>query len=196
MAFISTVPGEKADGPLADLYAADRASNGYLPNYTMAFSHRPAVYAAWRGLVGALRQTMEERRYELATVAAARRLRSSYCSLAHGRILADRFIGPDAVRGVFTDADVAGLDEVDRAVMELADKVAGDATSVTQADIDRLRELGLSDGEITDVVVAAAMRCFFSKTLDGLGAQPDAAFERLVAPELREALVVGRPIET
>jgi hypothetical protein len=76
--------------------------------------------------------------------------------------------------------------------MDLADKVADDATSVTEADIDRLRSLGLSDPEIFDVVAAAALRCFFSKTLDGLGVEPDAEYAAL-DPELRDALAVGRP---
>ena len=44
-----------------------------------------------------------------------------------------------------------------------------------------------------DVVLAAAARCFFSKTLDALGVRPDASYREL-DPELREALVVGRPI--
>jgi alkylhydroperoxidase family enzyme len=87
-----------------------------------------------------------------------------------------------------------GLDEVDRAVMELAEKVVDDAASVTQADVDRLRELGLSDAEIVDVVLAATARCFFSKTLDALGVAPDAAYAALPT-ELREALTVGRPID-
>jgi hypothetical protein len=34
---------------------------------------------------------MDLRRYELATLAAAMRLRSSYCALAHGKELAERF---------------------------------------------------------------------------------------------------------
>jgi hypothetical protein len=44
-----------------------------------------------------------------------------------------------------------------------------------------------------DVVLAAAARCFFSKTLDGIGVLPDASYGELDA-DLREALVVGRPI--
>jgi hypothetical protein len=44
-----------------------------------------------------------------------------------------------------------------------------------------------------DVILAAAVRCFFSKTLDALGVQPDSSYGEL-APGLREALVVGRPI--
>jgi alkylhydroperoxidase family enzyme len=88
----------------------------------------------------------------------------------------------------------AGLDEVDIAVMELADQVVGDATSVTQADVERLRALGRSDAEILDIVLTAALRCFFSKVLDGVGALPDARFAEL-EPALRDALTVGRPID-
>jgi hypothetical protein len=65
---------------------------------------------------------------------------------------------------------------------------------VSAEDIGELRELGLADEEIFDIVAAAAARCFFSKTLDALGVQPDAAYAEL-APELRDALVTGRPIE-
>ena len=104
------------------------------PNYTRLFAHRPAVYEAWLQLKDAIAGSMDTRRYELATVAAARSLRSSYCTLAHGKVLADRFLPP-----------------------------------------------------------AHAARCFFSKTLDALGAQADPVFAEL-DPELRDALTVGRPI--
>ena len=81
------------------------------------------------------------------------------------------------------------------AVMDLAAKVARDATSVTQADVDRLRDLGLSDADVLDVVLAATARCFFSKTLDALDAPADARYNAL-QPALREAVTVGRPIAT
>jgi uncharacterized peroxidase-related enzyme len=191
--FIEPVPADGAPAAVARMYETDRTAGGELPNSTRAFSHRPDVYAAWQQLSAAIRAGMDLRRYELATVAAARRLRSSYCVLAHGSVLAERFMEPDAVRALVADHRNAGLDAVDVAVMDLADKVAADATAVTQADVDRLRELGLTDAEITDVVMAAAARCFFSKALDGLGARPDAEYGAL-DPALREVLTVGRPI--
>jgi uncharacterized peroxidase-related enzyme len=194
MPFIETVPKDQAPPVLAELYEADRVKFGYVPNLTRAFSLRPGVYAAWRELIGAIQAGMELRRYELATVAAARSLRSSYCMLAHGSVLANRFLEPEALRAIVADHRNSGLDEADVAVMDLAEKVADDATSVTQADIDRLRELGLTDPEILDVVLAAAARCFFSKVLDGVGALPDREYEDKLEPELREALTVGRPI--
>jgi uncharacterized peroxidase-related enzyme len=179
---------------LAELYEADRQKFGYVPNLTRAFSLRPGVYAAWRELIGQIQAGMELRRYELATVAAAGRLRSSYCMLAHGSVLMSRFFEAEELRAIVADHRNSGLDEVDVAVMDLAEKVADDATSVTQADIDRLREVGLSDPEILDVILAAAARCFFSKVLDGVGALPDREYTDKLAPELREVLTVGRPI--
>jgi len=160
-------------------------------NYEQAFEQRPAVYAAWGQLNGAIKAGMDLRRYELATLAAARRLQSSYCCLAHGTVLAERFGAP--VAQIAADHRAAGLDEVDVAVMDLAEQVVDDATAIGETDLQRLRDLGLSQEEVMDVILAAAARCFFSKTLDALGVQPDSSYREL-EPGLREALVVGRPI--
>jgi uncharacterized peroxidase-related enzyme len=195
MAFTKTVPESEAAGAVAEMYATDREVFGDLPNFTRAFSLRPDVYAAWRSLNGAIKANMDLRRYELATLAAARHLRSSYCMLAHGSILMKQFMEPGEVRALADDFAAAELDPVDLAIMELADKVARDATSVGEEDLARLRSLGLTDAEIMDVVLAAAARCFFSKTLDALGVQPDAKFAAL-DDDVRDALVVGRPIAT
>ena len=160
-------------------------------NYERAFAERQEVYDAWGQLNGAIKAGMDLRRYELATLAAARRLRSSYCCLAHGKVLLERFREP--VREIAIDHHTAGLDEIDVAVMDLAERVVDDATSIDDSDLQRLRDLGLSETEIMDVVLAAAARCFFSKTLDALGVRADASYHE-VEPVLREALVVGRPI--
>ena len=153
----------------------------------------PEVYAAWRELNGAIKAGMDLRRYELATIAAARRLRSSYCMLAHGAILADRFMDPG--RG-------AHHRERSRRRRARPARRRGDGTC-REGRGRRHRGhagghrpsagLGLPDGEILGVVLAAAARCFFSKTLDGLGALPDHKYEAL-EPALRDALTVGRPI--
>jgi alkylhydroperoxidase family enzyme len=158
-------------------------------NMERAFALRPEVYAAWRQLVTAVKATSDERRYELATLAAARRLRSSYCSLAHGKVLAEKFYDFESVPAL-----PDGLNAADRAIMAFAEQVVAHATAITQEDVDELRGHGLGDDEILDVVLAATIRCFFSKTLDALGVQPDAEFAQL-DPAFREALTVGRPIE-
>jgi uncharacterized peroxidase-related enzyme len=194
MTFIETVPEDAAPAYVEALYNADREDMGFVRNLTRAFSLAPEVLVAWQGLNGAIKARMDLRRYELATVAAARRIRSSYCMLAHGSVLVEEYLESEALQAIVADHRDAGLEPVDIAVMDLADKVAGDATSVTEADIDRLRSFGLSDSEILDVVTAAAARCFFSKALDGLGVQPDARYAADLDADLRSALTVGRPI--
>src|SRR5262245_59321327 len=94
-------------------------------NARRAFDERPQVLEAWGQLLGSIKANMDERRDELATLAAARRLRSSYCSLAHGSVLIDKFDEP--VREIALDRRSAGLDDVDIAVMDLAEQVAADA---------------------------------------------------------------------
>ncbi len=165
-----------------------------VPNYARLGALHPDAYAGWEALIAAIREGMDRRRYELATVAAAKRLGSSYCSLAHGKVLAERFYDPDQVRAIYSDRTSAGLDEVDVAVMDLAEKVAADATSVGERDIKLLLELGLSERDVLDVVLAAAARSFFTKLLDAMGVAPDGSYRRLDA-DLVETLTVGHPIE-
>ncbi|MGY1622151.1 carboxymuconolactone decarboxylase family protein [Geodermatophilus sp. SYSU D00965] len=193
MTWIRTPSEEGAAGAVSAAYDRDRETLGYVANYTRVFANRPAVLEAWRALNGAIKASMDLRRYELATVAAALRLRSSYCSLAHGKLLAEQFDGSAAVTAIATDPAAAPVTPVDRAVMALADKVAAGAAHMTQDDLAELRALGVDDTEIFDVVLAAAARCFFSSVLDAVGAEPDAAFQSLDAA-VRDALTVGRPI--
>ena len=162
-----------------------------MPNYESAFTDRRDVFDAWVQLNTAIKANMDLRRYELATLAAARKLRSSYCALMHGRVLLEEF--GESVRDIALDRRNAGLDQVDVAVMDLAEKVVVDATSIDERDLQPLRDLGLSGAEIADVVLAAAARCFFAKTLDALGVRPDASLAQL-DEDVREVLVVGRPI--
>ncbi len=96
------------------------------------------------------------------------------------------------MRDIVLDREAAGLDEVDLAVMDLAERVVDDPRA-TDEERQRLLELGLTEDEVMDVVLAAAARCFFSKTLDALDVRADARYSELPL-ELREALVVGRPI--
>jgi uncharacterized peroxidase-related enzyme len=133
------------------------------------------------------------RTYELATLAAARALRSSYCCLAHGTVLADKVFDAAGVAAIAKDAREAPLDARERAMMAFVEKVVQSADRIGADDVDALRAHGYRDEEIFDIAAAAAARCFFSKLLDALGVQADAAFEDL-EPALREALTVGRPI--
>lgn len=191
--YVKYVPEDEAPGKVKEMYDADIESVGYIYNYTRAFSLHPELMEAWRALNGAIRRKMPLRRYELATLAAAHAIRSSYCMLAHGTVLIEKFFEPGAVAAIAKDFRSAELEPLEVEVMAYAEKVALRANEVTEQDVQRLRDHGLTDAEIFDVAAAAAARCFFSKTLDALGVTPDEKYEEL-GPELVRALVVGRPI--
>lgn len=190
--FVETVAEDRAEGAVRDLYDAIRADMGHVPNFVRAFSHRPAVLGAWEVLLTEIRSGMDFRRYEIATLGAARALTSSYCMLAHGtKLMREEGLGEDGLAALVGAG--GGPDPAERAIFAFAGKVARDATSVTAADVAGLRAHGLSDTEIFDVAATAAVRCFISKMSDAMGAQPDAHYLGL-GESLRAALVVGRPI--
>ena len=191
MTFIETATEDTA-GLVARLYAEDVADQGYVANSTQVFALRPEVLAGWAQLAGAIRAGMDLCRYELVTLAAACALRSTYCAMVHGRVLRDQFYDSETVRRIATDHTGAGLGEAEVAVMDFADLVARDATSIGPGDVERLRAHGLSDTDILDVALAAAARCFFSTVLDAMGAQADRALSEDLEPPLRAALTVGR----
>ena len=190
--FIAAPDEGAAEGEVADWYEQQRASWGYLPNYAPAFASRPDVAAAWNQLNGAIRGGMDRRRYEVATIAAARALRSTYCTTAHSMFLRDVCGDEASLHRIAESPAGETLDEQDRAVYRFATKVATDAASVEQDDVDRLRAVGLSDPDIADVVYAAAARSFFTRVLDGLGAQLDPQTAEAFDPELYASMVVGR----
>jgi alkylhydroperoxidase family enzyme len=157
------------------LYPAEEAMYGYVPNYARTFALRPEAYAGWRALVTAVKHGMDERRYELATVAAARGVGSEYCTLAHEKILRDKF------------ADTVP-DQLDLAIIEFAGRVAADPEGIAAAEVEALREHGLTDEEILQIVLAACARRFFSGVLSATGTDPDI---ELTTPAVRPAAPAG-----
>ena len=193
MSFIQTIPPEQATGEVLAMYQRQQAHFGYLPNYARAFSHRPEVMASWAALLATIRRHVEPRRFELVTLAAAQALGNTYCSLAHGKVLAE-LLGMEDTKAIVAGGEGSTLTAAERAMMALARKVARDARSVCQDDVDRLLAQGFTDEEVFDIVAVAAARAFFTKVLDGLGTEADATY-REMAPDLREALTMGRDFE-
>jgi len=192
MAFIQTIPPEEAHSAVREMYARQQAAYGFVPNYAKVFCYRPEVMDRWARLLSAIRRTVEPRRFELVTFAAAHALRNSYCSLAHGKALT-AFLGEDGTRALANQQANAMLSPAETQMMRFARKVATDASSITQDDITALRNHGFEDDEIFDIVAVAAARSFFTKILDSTGAEADIGHTSMEST-LRQSLTVGNPI--
>ncbi len=132
MAFIRTVPPSDAEGEVREMYRQARERFGYVPNWAQALSLRPGVRAGWTALLNSIQSNLSVRRYELATLAAARALRSSYCSLAHGSVLAEKVFDGPTVTAIMNDAPESPLDPGERAMMAFAEKVVLAADRITE----------------------------------------------------------------
>jgi len=194
VSFIETIPLEEAEGDVRELYERQQGAWGYVPNYAKSFSHRPEVMARWGKLLAELRRPLDDRRFELVTFAAAHELRHTPCSLAHGNALTP-FFSNEEIRALADQKPVESLTAAEEEMMRFSRKVARDASSITAADVQRLKDHGLSDADVFDVAATSAGRAFFTKVLDAVGSLPDAGFNS-IDEDLRTHLTVGRPIDT
>jgi len=68
-----------------------------------------------------------------------------------------------------TDYRTADLDDATRALLDYAVKLTTEPSSVTEQDVDRLRQLGFSDRAIHDAAQATAYFNYINRIADGLG---------------------------
>jgi uncharacterized peroxidase-related enzyme len=192
MAFIDTISASWATGETFAMYDRQQKHYGYVPNYATVFSHRPEVMRRWAELLSAIKRPMSKRRFELATFAAAVELRSTLCTLAHGKALLAFFSAEDVMAMARGELPVS-LTAAEAGLMRFARAVARDASAITASDVAELKGYGFSDAEVFDVVVTVAGRAFFTKIVESLGVATDAPLRELDSA-FRDALTVGRPV--
>jgi uncharacterized peroxidase-related enzyme len=194
MAFIDTIPDAEIDDQVRAMYERQASFWGFVPNYAKVFCYRPEIMGLWAQLQAGIKKSIaDKRRYELVTFAAANALRSTLCSLAHGKTLTE-FFPSEAVQAMGRGETPADLTAAEAEMMTFARKVAADASSVTREDVQRLKELGFSDAEVFDIAAAASARAFFSKLVESLGVAAESSLLGL-DPEFKRTMAVGRPLE-
>jgi len=193
MAFIETLAASDTNDEVRAMYERQQAHYGYLPNYAKVFCYRPELMRLWAQLQSGIKRHMDKRRFELVTFAAAHALRSTLCSLAHGKALTEFFSSED-VQAIARGEVPQSLSDAEAAMVAFGRKVARDASAVTPADVERLKQHGFSDAEVFDIVATAAGRAFFSKVVESLGVEADPPFHAMNS-ECRQALTVGRPLD-
>ena len=194
MAFVTGIAETAATGAAAAFYERARAERGAVLNLHRAFVFLPELFAHFETMAAALKDRMGLRRYELVTLAAALALKSSYCALAHGKVLLGKGMAPEELERIASDKGHTSNTPQEAELMGYAADIVADATAIGPARIAALRAVGCSEDDIAQAAAAAALRCFFSKYLDALGTRPDPGFAAL--PEgLRVALTRGRPVE-
>ena len=192
MAFIDTIPDSEISDEVRAMYARPESFWGFVPNYARVFSWRPEIMGLWAQLQAGIKRNMDKRRFELVTFAAATSLRSTLCSLAHGRTLTQFFTRED-VQLMAHGAAPSSLTAAEAEMMAFARKVARGAYMVTRADVDGLKKHGFSDAEIFDIAATASARAFWTGVVESLGVEPEPSLLEQDS-EFKRTLACGRPL--
>ena len=192
MAFIDIIPEADIGDDVRAMYARQEAHWGFVPNYAKVFCHRPEIMGLWAQLQAGIKRHMDKRRFELITFAASHTLRSTLCSLAHGKALT-AFFSKEDVQAMARGASPASLTAAEAAMMAFSRKVARGAYLVTSSDVDALKEHGFTDGEVFDIAAAVGARAFWTNVIESLGVTPEPPFLELES-EFRKTLTVGRSV--
>lgn len=193
MSFIEIIPDAEIDATIRQMYERQASFWGFVPNYAKVFCYRPEVMGLWAALQLGIKKSMGRRRFELVTFAAAVELRSTLCSLAHGKHLSE-YLSMDEVKAIAGGELPTSMSAEEIEIVRFARKVARDASSTTQDDVARLKNAGLTDADIFDISAAAGARAFWTKVVESLGVTAEPSLLDL-DEDFKQAMTVGRPID-
>ena len=193
--FLQTIEEDEATGRVAEIYEKQKAQLGFVMEAAKCFTARPDLLPIYTDFSDRIRAgfSLGVREWRLITLIAAKQIPSTYCSHVYGKQLIDDLGSKEAVLAVQSDFRKAGLPDKDVAMLSYAEKVAQDASGISQTDIDALCAAGFSDRQICDIALCAAFRCFVSRFFDAVGAGTEPAF--IDGDEsFRLAMTVGRAL--
>jgi uncharacterized peroxidase-related enzyme len=138
-------------------------ASGFVPNIFLALAHRPdewrAFFAHHDALMDKDTPGLSKADREIVVVATSAENRCLYCVVAHGAIARIRTRNPHLADQLATDWRKADLDERQRAVVDVAVRLAVEPWTVTDEHLASLRGHGLTEDDVWDV---GAITAFFA----------------------------------
>ena len=173
--------------------AGDLADHGYVMGLTRLWVQAPQVREPFYAALDAAASAggLSHRHKAVLVAATARAIGDSYCALAWGGQLAGA--ADEATAEAVLRGDDAALDPVDLALARWARAVATSPATTTEADLQPLRDAGLTDDQVFGATVFVALRQAFSAVNASLGAQPDAELVARLPEAVVRAVDWGRP---
>lgn len=158
MARIQAVDEKTTDLKAADLLASVKKKMGKVPNLIATMANSPAVASAYLGFSQALSGgVLPARLREQLALVVGETNHCDYCLAAHTTLGKTAGLSEKEV----CDARQAlSQNERERLALDFARKLVKDRGVVQDSDIERLREAGYTEGEISEIVAHVALNTF------------------------------------
>ena len=143
---------------------AVQEKSGFVPNVFLALAGRPDEFRAFFAHHDALMDKSEglsKAEREMIVVATSAVNDCLYCVVAHGAILRIRAKNPLIADQVATNPRKADLTDRERHIVEFALRMVDDSASITDDELEEMREHGFTDDEIWDI---GAITAFFAQS--------------------------------
>jgi uncharacterized peroxidase-related enzyme len=161
---------------------AVQEKSGFIPNVFLTLAHRPDEFRAFFAYHDALMDrpgnlTKAER--EMIVVATSNANQCQYCVVAHGAILRIRAKNPLVADQVAINYRKADITEKQKAMLDFAMKVAFEAYSIGDPDIEKLKTHGFSEEDVWDISAIAAFFGMSNRLANVAGMRPNDEFYML-----------------
>jgi uncharacterized peroxidase-related enzyme len=161
---------------------AVQEKSGFIPNVFLTLAHRPDEFRAFFAYHDALMDkpgnlTKAER--EMIVVATSSLNQCQYCVVAHGAILRIRAKNPLIADQVASNYRKADITDRQKAMLDFAVKVSGEAYAVGEGDFAALKTYGFSEEDAWDIAAIAAFFAMSNRIANVTSMRPNAEFYAL-----------------
>jgi uncharacterized peroxidase-related enzyme len=171
MPWINTIAPEQATGRLAEAYEWQAKRLGKPTEFTQLGSLEPEIVHARLVLYKATENTssaLTDRQKNIASHVTSSVNRTPHCT-SRSRIKLRELGLDDELLAAVERSEFDGLAPEEAAVARYAEKLTRDPGSISAADIEDLRQAGLTDHEILDVNNQVAHLNYTNRVANGLG---------------------------
>jgi uncharacterized peroxidase-related enzyme len=158
---------------------AVQEKSGFVPNVFLALARRPDEFRAFFAYHDALMEKpggLSKADREMIVVATSGANHCQYCVVAHGAILRVRAKNPLLADQVAINYRKADITPRQRAMLDLAMKVALASHELGEADFEAARAAGFSDEDLWDIAAIAAFFALSNRMANFSGMRPNDEF--------------------
>lgn len=175
MARIEMIAEGDADGKIKEVYDEIKASFGLVPNLFKTMALRPEILEAnWNKTKAVLMSGLVPRETkEMIAVVVSKANSCDYCVNAHSTALKMLGFSDEKIEKLLTNIESMGLDDKTRGILQFSIDATREPHKITEEDVRELKDMGITDGELLEIVSTMDMFTSYNKFLDALGVEID-----------------------